>query len=135
MAKVWKCTLDDADRIMSIASRVNDRFHAEPLDVDKIEYNICHLIEHAVSFCSEGGFISGLVHDDLFRDCTYLTSVVWYCEDRQGLRLLNNFIRAGEELGVDDVRVCTTLLSGTVANKLLIKKGFVAHDTVYSTKI
>lgn len=127
--------LDDMPQIIPMAIKFNDEYFGIPLHMRRTIEVICYIIEEGVAFITDGGFIGGLVTDDLLRDWTVLQEVAWYSTDRTGLLLLDSFIREGEELGVNEVRVCTLNTSSPVVGKLLQRRGFAPLETSYRLQI
>ncbi len=123
--------MSDMSHIMELVHEFNDTYFGIPLNDEKAREMVHWIIADGVGFISERGFIGGVVVDDLIRDWIVLQELGWYSEDKSGIKLLNAFIDAGKELGVDEVRVCTLQTSSPIAGRVLQRKGFAPLETSY----
>jgi len=124
-------TLDDIPTILPLAIKFNDEYYHTPLNLEKAILVITYCIEEGVAFISDTGFIGGCVVEDLMRDTTILQEVAWYSEGRDGIALLDAFIKEGHELGVDETRASTLETSPAMAGRLLQRKGFAPLELSY----
>ena len=132
---IWRATLDDVDRVLPIAIRFNDNYTDYPIIPEKARSVIELFITEHVAFCSETGFIGGIVQPDPMRDATFLIEMAWYSEDRTGIALLKRFTEEGVALGVDEVRMCTMDTSSRIADKILLRAGYSVTETSYKLKL
>ncbi len=128
---IRSATLDDMQGIMKLIERFNDEFFGIPIHYGKTLEMVTWIIEDGVGLISDAGFIGGVFVEDLIRDWTILQELGWYSEDRSGVKLLDAFIRAGKDHGVDEVRVCTLQTSSPIAGRILQRKGFAPLETSY----
>lgn len=126
---------EDIFWLASLARKFNAEYFDVPLNDDKLYTGLSDLIDRGVCLRSDSGAIVGVVMDDPFRDWQVLVELGWYCEDRSGLHLLNKFIQAGKDLGVDEVRMTTLTRSPAEAAAILNRKGFVPIETSHSLTI
>lgn len=117
--------------ILQLAHRFNDEYFGIPLNLEKTINVVTLIIEDGVGFVSDGGFIGGMIVEDLIRDWTVLQECGWYAEDKSGIALLQAFIDAGLELSVDDIRVCKLETSSPIVGRILQRKGFAPLETSY----
>lgn len=123
--------LSDMDNILALINKFNDEYYGIPVNSVKTMDMVAWIIEDGVGFISDKGFIGGVIVDDLIRDWTILQELGWYSEDRSGMKLLDAFIEAGKDLGVDEVRVCTLETSSPIAGRILQRKGFAPLEQSY----
>lgn len=131
MALVRRAALEDMPRIMELIQEFNDNYHDVPINPAKAIAVSAWIIEDGVGFISDSGFIGGVVADDLLRDWTVLHELGWFSKDRSGTKLLDAFITAGFELGVNEVRVCALETSSPIVGRLLQRKGFAPLEVSY----
>ena len=132
---ISRATIDDMQTILPLAIEFNERYFGIPLNLVKTCEVICYIIEEETAFISPGGFIGGIVTEDLLRDWTVLQEVAWYSTDRTGIQLLDRFIKKGRAMEVDEVRVCHLETSSPVVGKLLQRRGFAPLETSYRLEI
>ena len=132
---IRRATIDDIGVVLPMAIKFNDEYFGIPLNLVKTAEVICYIIEEEIAYVSPGGFIGGIVTEDLMRDWTVLQEVAWYSTDRSGLQLLDAFVLAGRELDVDEVRVCHLETSSPIVGKLLQRRGFALLETSYRLKL
>jgi len=130
-AVIRKATIDDMHQIIPLAVKFNDTYYKTPLDMVKAIMVMTYCIEEGVAFISGTGFIGGCIVDDLLRDRTILQEVAWYSEGRDGVALLDAFIKEGHELGVDETRASTLATSSPIVGRILQRRGFVPLETSY----
>lgn len=128
---VRKAELEDVTSILALIERFNTKYFGIPMNLQKTINMVAWIIEDGVGFVSDGGFIGGIVLNDLIRDWTLLQEFGWYAEDKSGIALLQAFIDAGRDLQVDEVRVCTLSTSSAIAGRILQRKGFAPLETSY----
>lgn len=126
---VRRAELSDMTQIIKLCERFNKEYFGIPLDLEKTIAMVVWIIEDGVGFVSTSGFIGGVPTTDLIRNWTLLQEFGWYAEDRSGIALLDAFIQAGRDLGVDEVRVCTLETSSPMAGRILQRKGFAPLET------
>lgn len=127
--------LEDMPAIIKLIVEFNDDYHDVPINLSKAISVSTWIIEEGVGFISESGFIGGVVVDDLLRDWTVLQEIGWFSKDRAGMKLLDAFIAASRDLGVDEVRVCTLETSSPIVGRLLQRKGFAPLERSYRLTI
>lgn len=132
---IRRATLDDISVVLPMAIKFNDEYFGIPLNLVKTAEVICYIIEEETAYVSPGGFIGGIVTEDLMRDWTVLQEVAWYSTDRSGLKLLDAFVLAGQWLDVDEVRVCHLETSSPIVGKLLQRRGFALLETSYRLEL
>lgn len=123
--------LEDMPAIIKLIVEFNDDYHDVPINLSKAISVSTWIIEEGVGFISESGFIGGVVVDDLLRDWTVLQELGWFSKDRSGTKLLDAFIAAGFDLGVDEIRVCTLETSSPIVGRILQRKGFAPLERSY----
>lgn len=128
---IRKPDYSDIDHIMKLSIEFNDNYYHRPLNLEKTETLIKHIIDDGVAFVSENGYIGGLLVPDWVRDDINLLELGWFATDRSGISLLNAFIKEGKRLMVDEIRMCTMSTSPESASRLLERKGFKLIETSY----
>ena len=131
MVEVRRATPEDFAHIMSMVRAFNAKYFRIPLNEGKTHAVLDRVIAEGVIFVSDTGFIAGMVADDLFRDWTLLQEFGWYAEDKSGFVLLDTFIQAGHDLGVNEIRVATLSTSPPVAGRILLSRGFAPLEQSY----
>ena len=124
-------TLADMNDIIPLVHNFNDRYFGIPINTAKMIDMVAWIIEDGVGLLSDWGFIGGVFVNDLIRDWTILQELGWYSEDKSGIKLLDAFIKAGRDRGVDEVRVCTLETSSPIAGRILQRKGFAPLEMSY----
>jgi len=124
-------TLEDMTNIIALIHTFNDKYFGIPVNLKKTMEMVAWIIEDGVGLLSDRGFIGGVYVNDLIRDWTILQELGWYSEDKSGIKLLDAFIQAGRDHGVDEVRVCTLETSSAIAGRILQRKGFAPLETSY----
>jgi len=109
-------------------------YYADAAVSDKHELYDGAVYEHEVEE-SLTGFIGGWIIPDGFRDQAYLVEQGWYCTDNQGVLLLNAFQKAGEDNGVDEVRMCTLETSPRIAERILTRKGYKPAEQYWALRL
>ena len=128
---IRSATHDDLPDIMDLIYKFNDEYFGIPVNRLKTMEMVTWIIEDGVGLISERGFIGGVFVNDLIRDWTILQELGWYSEDKSGIKLLDAFIEAGRDRGVDEVRVCTLETSSPIAGRILQRKGFAPLEMSY----
>ena len=123
--------LSDIPNIMRLINIFNDEYFGFPLNYQKTLDMVLWIIEEGVGLVSECGFIGGVVVTDLIRDWIILQEMGWFSRDKSGIKLLDEFIRAGKVLKVDEIRVCILETSSPIAGRILQRKGFAPLETSY----
>ncbi len=132
---IRRARISDVQAILPMAIEFNDKYFGIPLNLVKTCEVICYIIEEETAFITPGGFIGGIVTEDLIRDWTVLQEVAWYSTDRTGIQLLDYFILEGRRMEVDEVRVCHLETSSPLVGKLLKRRGFGPLETSYRLEI
>jgi len=128
---IRKATPSDLWHILDLTEEFNAMYYHKPLDEAKTVGMIELIIEDGVCFVSDEGYIGGVVMPDPFRDANALVELGWFAKDTSGIKLLDAFIEEGHRLDVDEIRMCTMSTSPTVADKILLRKGFTLAETQY----
>lgn len=110
----------------------NDQYFKTELHTQATRVYIKSLLDSAmgVAFRSDNGFIFGALELDPLRGHIVLKEHGWYCTDGTGIRLLKEFIRYGNNLGVHDVRV-STLSKNKRVGRVLERMGFTELETTW----
>ncbi len=121
----------DLRKIIDLTYEFNNLYYHTSLSYSKTSEMITHIIEHGTCFVSDEGYIGGLIIPDPFRDANALVEMGWFAKDNSGVKLLDAFIEEGHRLDVDEIRMCTMSTSPTVADKIILRKGFSLAETQY----
>ena len=132
---IHRATVEDLDHILTLTQEFNDEYYHRPLNLDKTLTMIRHMVEHGVVFVSAKGYIGGMVVPDNFRDDDVLVEFGWFAKDKSGISLLDVFIQAGKDLGVNEIRMCTMSTSPEVANRILERRGFKSTETSHRLEL
>lgn len=103
-------------------------------NAEKVLMVIEKCVYEGVALVTERGFILGVVSPGLFHEASYLVEIGWYAEDGRGQELLRGFIKEGERLGVDEIRMSTLPMS-RAAKVILKRHGFREQEVSYSLKV
>ena len=128
---IRQATQQDLWHILDLTEEFNTMYYHKPLDEVKTVGMIELIIEDGVCFVSDKGYIGGVVMPDSFRDANALVELGWFAKDNSGIKLLDAFIAEGHRLNVDEIRMCTMSTSPTVADKIILRKGFTLAETQY----
>ena len=128
---IKKATMQDLDRIVALTVEFNENYYGRPLNLDKTKTMIEHMINHGIVFVSDAGYIGGMLVPDMFRDDLALVEFGWFAKDSSGIRLLDKFIKAGKDMHVDEIRMCTMSTSPAIATRILERKGFNLTESSY----
>jgi hypothetical protein len=128
---IRKATQQDLWHILDLTEEFNTMYYHKPLDEVKTVHMIELIIEDGVCYVSDKGYIGGLIIPDPFRDANALVEMGWFAKDNSGIKLLDAFIAEGHRLEVDEIRMCTMSTSPTVADKIILRKGFSLAETQY----
>jgi hypothetical protein len=122
--------MDDMDFLCEKAREFNDRYYGIPMREHGLRSYLEGMIEHeaGVVLLTDKGAICGFFTADPRWDWTVLVETAWYCEGRDGLRLLAAFEERALECGADEVRMTTLEVNPGVA-KLLHRRGYTAIET------
>lgn len=125
---IRKCTIEDLPFITNLAIQFNEELHDVPLNLEKLHQFLVGIITNGVCLRGENSAIAGVVAEDPVRDWTYLVEMGWYSKTGEGVRLLKEFEKVGDELGVDEIRM-TTLYANPDADSILIRLGYEPIET------
>jgi len=128
---IRQATQQDLWHILDLTEEFNTMYYHKPLDEVKTVGMIELIIEDGVCYVSDKGYIGGLIIPDPFRDANALVEMGWFSKDNSGIKLLDAFIAEGHRLAVDEIRMCTMSTSPTVADKIILRKGFSLAETQY----
>lgn len=126
---IRKCDKGDVDWLVELATRFNNKHFGIPINPDKSRHYLDQMVEYGICFRGNNGAIVGVIAPDPFRDWTVLVEIGWFTDKPgEGLALLDEFIDAGREWGVDEVRMTTLEVNKSVAT-VLERKGFKPVET------
>lgn len=121
----------DIPHLIKLANEFNDKYHDIPLNQDKLYDFLVNAVEsdRAVVLIKGHSAIVGVVLEDPLRDVTYLIEMAWYSSGgADGIKLYKEFLEAGRQLGVDEVRM-TYLEGNPRVRRVLERMGATVIET------
>ena len=123
--------VDDIPRVLTMGRK----FHAAagvmaPYSETATERTLRGLIDspEGVLIVSDGGMIGGATTSAYCADNWKIAiELFWWCEDRQGLKLLRDFERWAASVNAEEIRM-TTIHSLKGADRILARRGYAPNE-------
>ena len=132
---IRKAELDDVRKIVDLLRE----FHSQADQPQEFNDDDAHKFirsmvfsPSAIMMVSDNGMICGMIVPSPINSAwRYLMEFYWYAKDGSGQKLLRAFEGAGEEMGVNEIRVSHRDSTSKVG-RYLMKRGYQRNSTDYA---